>query len=213
MKENNIIYYLIALLAIIAYVVLILKIKKKYETDDEFFEQIHPEEARIMFIMFYTIFYIVIWLIGKTLKKSFNRKKVQSIVNKLISSNKKPKSIVDEIYNKKQKQFDYALLSLGWGMLFYCIINKAFHTDIKIEIIIFLGGLIGLIIILRILVSYRIEKGYYGMNYEECKELIHYLMENKDKDDIDKGKKIFNEIEECNGVGQEVIAGVGELQY
>jgi len=123
------------------------------------------------------------------------------------------KSIVDEIYNKKKQQIDWALLPAIIITHLYCAISVIYYPDIKIEILIILDVLIGLIIMSKLLLFYRIKKGYYGMNYEECKELIYYLMNDKDKNDINRGKKIFNEIEDYNKVGQEVTAVVGELQY
>lgn len=137
----------------------------------------------------------------------------QATIDEPFYLNKEQKSTVDKIYDKKKKQFNKALLALFLGMLIYYFIHILFDAGIKIGVFIILGVSIVLIITLRLLVSYRVKKGYYGMNYEECKELIYFLMDNKDNNNIDNGKKIFNEIEDCYKAGQEATVVAGELQY
>ena len=122
-------------------------------------------------------------------------------------------SIIDELYTKKKRKINYALIVGFIGIVFYYCANIIFNTDIKIEIIIFLYGSFILVLISKVLVSYRIKKGYYGMNFDECKELMLYLMNDIDKNDIDKGKRIFNETDDCSNVKERETEIVGEPQY
>lgn len=51
------------------------------------------------------------------------------------------------------------------------------------------------------------------MNYEECRELMKYLLNDVDKNDIDKGKKVFNEADDYGKAKEKDPAIVGEPQY
>lgn len=130
------------------------------------------------------------------------------------SENNTNKSIiVEEIYEKKKKIYNRALSAILLCILIYCIKNILFNTEINMAFLIFLYVLVGLIMISRILISYRISKGYYGTNYEESKEILYYLLEDKDKNDKNSGKKIFNEIEERNNLEEKLPVSGGNLEY
>lgn len=128
------------------------------------------------------------------------------------NTNKEKYSIVEEIYNKKKKQYVYAIVILAISASIYCCMDIFFNFDFHFEILLFFYALIGLIAILNVLVSYRIKKGYYGTNYEESKEILYYMTEDKDKNNINPGKRIFNDIDVYNKV-REQIPEDGELQY
>ena len=124
----------------------------------------------------------------------------------------KKNSIVEEIYCKKIKQYTHAMNAIGVCILIYCINIKLFSTEIKMELLIFLFVLFGLTIILRILISYRIKKGYYGSNYEEGKEMLYYLLVDQDNNK-NSVKKIFNKMEECNNLEEKLPVSAGNWEY
>lgn len=150
--------------------------------------------------------------------KILKHKKEMDNVTKILKKTNKnldkyQNSIVDDIYRKKKRKMNYALIVEFVGIAFYFCINIILNTDIKFEILFFLYGSFMLILLLKVLVSYRIKKGYYGMNYGECKELMKYLLNDVDKNDIDKGKKVFNDTNDYEKVKEKDPAIVGEPQY
>lgn len=160
---------------------------------------------------------IKILLIGKKgISRSIyknNKQKERFAIDKSLHSNDKQNSIIDEIYNKKRKQSKLVLISVTVGIMIYCCKNLFFYNDIQTEVLFFLDVLLIFLLMSRFLISYRIERGYYGMNYEECKELIYYLMDDNDKNDKNKGKKIFNEIDDYNKVEEKNTEVDGKLLY
>lgn len=108
-------------------------------------------------------------------------------------------SIVEDIYFKKIGQYNKASLIICISIVIY-FLNVFFTKNIKIEVLIFLDALICFIIILKLLISHRIEKEYYGTNYEESKEILYYITADSDKNDKNSGKKIFDDIDAYNKV-------------
>lgn len=78
----------------------------------------------------------------------------------------------------------------------YCII-----FDLKIHKIVLSFVLFYCILILLdlILIDYRIEKGYFGTNYIEAKEILYYIKKSNKKNS-QTGKKIFKEIKSMDNV-------------
>lgn len=130
-----------------------------------------------------------------------------------IENDSKNTSYVKEIYNKKKKQYKKSSIIIVICIMTYFLKNMIFHTEIKVGMLIFLYGLFALITIGRLLAYYRIERGFYGANYEESKEILHYLLEDQDKNNKISGKKIFNEIEDRNKSEEKLPVLGGKLEY
>lgn len=145
------------------------------------------------------------------------RKKINVILKKLEDINKnfdeKQSSIIDKLYKKNNRMINHAIAANFLGIVIYYFTNIVLGTDIEVEIIMLLYGSTILVLILKALIYYRVKKGYYGMNYDECKELIQYLMNDIDKNDIDKGKKIFNETNDYKKARGKNPSIIGETQY
>lgn len=139
-------------------------------------------------------------------------KKNKRILISSLKDDNKSNSIVEEIYTKKIGQYNKSSSIICICIVIYYFLNIFFSTDIKIEVIIFLYALIGFTIISKVIIGYRIKKGYYGKNYEEGKEILSYLTIDKDKNDKNSGKKIYNEINQCNKAEKRVSVE-GEPQY
>lgn len=125
---------------------------------------------------------------------------------------KKQRSIVEEIYYKNIEKYNRASIIIYMSIIIYYCINIFFSNNIKIEVVILLYVFWALTLILRFLIGYRVKRGYYGTNYGESKEILYYLAENRDKNDKNSGKKIFNEIDVPDNAGAKIPAK-GELQY
>lgn len=127
--------------------------------------------------------------------------------------NKMQYSIVEELYNKKTKQYNYAVIPLLFGAILYCFIDIFFDMNTNMELMIFLDIFICFVLISRGLIVYRIKHGYYGTNYEEAKELLYYLIQDNDNNDKNIGKKLFTEIDNYNVEKSVEPVTNGELQY
>lgn len=139
--------------------------------------------------------------------------KIQFSEEKALRPTIEKNSIIDEMYKKRNERFNYVLFLTLVSIELYIGTNEIFSTDIQMEVLYFLCVLTILVIILKRLLFYRIKKGYYGMNYEECRELMKYLLNDVDKNDIDKGKKVFNEADDYGKAKEKDPAIVGEPQY
>ena len=51
------------------------------------------------------------------------------------------------------------------------------------------------------------------MNFDECKELMKYIMNDIDRNNIDKGKKIFNETNDYGKTKEKDPVIIREPQY
>lgn len=117
-------------------------------------------------------------------------------------------SVSDMLVEKKSRINEDVM----FGNFIFLIINYSlfFLGSIDVHYIIFalLTVLVWLIVICQILLIYRNEKGYYGTNYDEAKEIIYFIMKSSN-DDINThgGKKFLNEMEENIAItnGEKVI--------
>ena len=122
-------------------------------------------------------------------------------------------SIVNELLEKKNKQYFCATRLILLYILFYSSIGYAINIEINTIEIIFLFIIVVFIFSNQWLVNYRINKGYYGTNYEEAKELLYYLIENNDKNNKNTGKKILNDEYNYNKEKVTVPVTDREVQY
>lgn len=122
-------------------------------------------------------------------------------------------SIVEEMYNKKRRRYQYAVVFLSISAGIYSCMGIFLNFNFQVEVLLLLFVLIGLIAILNSLVSYRIKKGYYGTNYGESKEILYYLKTDKNRNDKNSGKKIFNDIDAYNKASDQISEVNGEPQY
>lgn len=148
----------------------------------------------------------------RKLYKEFNKRiKAEAII---IKKSDKKNSIVDNFILDKKKEFNRSFKILLISALINCYAYIIFDYKIKIGVLILLCTLILFNIILQLVVSYRINKGYYGTNYAEARELLIFLIENNDKNDKNSGMRIFDELDVyCNETAKSNSKVVGNLQY
>ena len=128
-------------------------------------------------------------------KSSISAKSTKNKKSSKIS--KKQNNVMNYFYKEKKKQIRKSLTIIMVSIVFYFCIHTIFNIEMKIGIILFLYAYALMALIAQLLLNYRIENGYYGTNYEEAKELLYYIKNNKNNKRI-SGKKILNAEKECN---------------
>lgn len=121
--------------------------------------------------------------------------KKKNIENNLRKNRKAMKNIcvLDDFIEKKLEKNSKIMKFLLFFMVLYFIYESYFNKNlVKLRFGI-LVGLACLLVLYNILIIYRYEKGYYGTNYEEAKELLYYIKKTKNNHNDSNGKKIFNE--------------------
>lgn len=133
---------------------------------------------------------------------------LKSITNSLKKNNTKSEDklglVVSTLYmNERMKKIlkGYFLTFLGAIILFILMfINSRFMIPFSIDVLVML-----LIFSYQWVLKYRIEKGLFGTNFYEAKQLLAFVANNSDK--FDGGRKVFHP-EEMN----DIIISLGNLE-
>ncbi len=122
--------------------------------------------------------------------------------------NKESKTFEESILETKTKNNCITIIGIMLAVLIYNSLYFIFGINLKTEIFLVLTIMICMIVLHQTVITYRIKRGVYGSNYGEAKELLYYIKEySKNNKDINKGKKIFNEVNECQ------LEKSGQVEY
>lgn len=94
---------------------------------------------------------------------------------------------------KKARQSSVAYFFLFLSLILYWYLSALSIIPVRIGVLLFISALIIALFIGQQLLEYRIKKGLYGTNEYEAREIIEFILSNKDKSDFTGGKG-FKEI-------------------
>lgn len=109
-------------------------------------------------------------------------------------------NICHEIYNYKMYKIMSSLIFILplsmyiYRLQDYLASNKFNNEIIKKLFIFWITFLLVLTYLYRVILKYRIKRGYFGANYQEAKEILYYI-KNSNDNNRHNGKKIFDETE------------------
>ena len=143
-------------------------------------------------------------------KRKATRETVEKIFGFRIFSDNTVESrdFEEAILEDKAKKNSIAILGLFFSVLIYSLLYFVFEINVKFEIFFVITVMIVMVVMNQMIITYRMKKGIYGTNYTEAKEILYFIKEySKNNQDINKGKKVFDEASECQ------FEGSGQLEY
>jgi hypothetical protein len=96
-------------------------------------------------------------------------------------------SIIALMLKKIMVRYYHSYVILLIFILIYCIARTMFHNT---SILLILCSALVLLIINHLSLLFRINRGYYGSSEYEIREILQFLVENTDSNDLSNGNKI-----------------------
>lgn len=129
-------------------------------------------------------------------------------INQLKKTGPRQKSVTERFLWKYQKKCSLVLPKVIAFGIIYSYLEFKFHLNMANEVCI-LAALGLLNILSQVILDYRIKEGYFGLNYDEAKQLLYFVKSKSDKNNKDKysGLPAYAETAESN------YAIKGEIEY